>query len=535
MTSSRPNILFLCSDQERNRVDLPATLNLPNQDRLCAKGTYFNNFHVTTSPCTPSRSVIYSGRHSESTGVVGNTDGPPFRELPEHMSIGRYLRDAGYYTAYKGKWHLSNLAPLSDAMLSIDSHEQALEAYGFSDYTVDGDSPGYSWEGYCRDRAIASDAANWLHRKGRSIADVGQPWFLAVNFFNPHDVMFYEASPDQPANRPHPNLLGPLKPDPQDAPYSKFWDLPLPASFDDDLSKKPWAQANHGRIWEFVLGGPDKTDTEAWRRLQSYYLNCIEDMDTQLGTVLDALEASGQAENTVIVYTSDHGEMGGAHGLREKGPMIYRENLRVPLIICDPDVAGGRETDSLASSVDIVPTLLRRAGVTVANTPPFPGIDLSDALTGTGSKTARDEAGILFYYSVMLLGFDSDKVRQFFEGVLQGVKPPPPPKDGPGQPIDDRVMIRGIHDGRYKFARYFAAAEHHVPIDLETLTAHNDLELYDLETDPNEMNNLANDPAASEPLILALNEKLNRLIAAEVGTDDGREFPGDSSHYQLKA
>lgn len=536
MSNTRPNILFLCSDQERNRADLPASLNLPNHNRLYDRGTYFTNHHVTTSPCTPSRSVIYSGLHTQATGVVGNTDGPPFREMPEHLSIGRRLRDAGYYTAYKGKWHLSNLPPLSTAMLSTDSTEDALEAFGFSDYTVDGDSPGYSWEGYTRDRAIASDAANWLHRRGRAISGDGQPWFLAVNFFNPHDIMFYEASQEQSANRLHPNFLTPLKPDPADPPYDRFWDLPLPASFSDDLSKKPWAHANHRRITDFISGGPDSADLDSWLRLQSYYLNCIRDMDRQIGVVLDALEASGQADNTIIVYTSDHGEMAGAHGLREKGPMIYRENLRVPLVISHPDVSGGRVTESLSSAIDIVPTLLRYAGIDPEEFTDLPGLDLSDALPAGGTQSQRNERGILIYFGVILMAFDSVKVRKFLEMALSappGAKPPPP-KDGPGQPIDDRAMIRGIHDGRYKFARYFAAAEHHTPTDLKTLTRYNDLELYDIEADPDEMNNLANDIEPHADLIQSLNQRLNELIATEVGTDDGREFPGDRSHYLLK-
>ena len=351
--------------------------------------------------------------------------------------------------------------------------------------------------------------------------------------------MFYPASDSQRANRIRPDIASPLKGDPFDPPYDQHWDIELPANFSDDLNHKPWAHRNHRDIWNFLLGGPAPGDIEAWRRLQSYYFNCLRDEDAQLGVVLNELEASGQADRTIIIYTSDHGELGGAHGLREKGGVIYKENLNVPLIVCHPDVAGGRRSESLASALDLAPTVLGFAGLDdddmAARHPDLKGIDLGRALGGTAAGTRCDDTGLLIYYGIMLLAMEARKARAAMEHALQ--TPPeerrPPPTDRPFQPLDDRPMIRGIHTGRHKFARYFAPAEHHRPADWETLTSHNDLELYDLDSDPQEMTNLAADADANKDLILDLNQRLNALIEREIGVDDGREFPGDGAHYNL--
>lgn len=534
----KPNILMIVSDQERGRRDLPTELELTGHERLYAKGTSFDNYYVPTAPCTPARSVMYSGLHTQATGVIGNSNAPPFRQLPSEFSVGHKLRAAGYYTAYKGKWHISNFPPPRPGLRSPHDTD-ALEPYGFAEYGPDNDSSGIAWEGYMRDRAIASEASHWLRTRGNSVVAAGYPWFLSVNLHNPHDIMWYLASISQSYFRAHPKLGSALRPAPTATPYDKFWDIDLPVSFSDDLERKPWAHGNHREIWEAVLGGPRHGDLEGWRRYQSYYFNCIRDADEQLTLLLDSLAASGQADNTIIIYTSDHGEMGGAHGLREKGPMMYSENIRVPFIVCHPDSQGGRVTQSLASAVDLVPSILRFAGLSDADIaeryPELAGVDLTSALNGSGAATLRDERGILVYFGVALWAFNASEARKFAKKIANAPPgPPPKPADGGlGQPIDDRAMLRGIHTGQYKFARYFAPAEHHVPTDWQTLTAYNDLELYDLTLDPHEVNNLAADPDSHRELILELNTRLSDLIKLEVGEDDGREFPGPREMYQL--
>jgi arylsulfatase A-like enzyme len=540
MSKEQPNILFIVSDQECARPDLPAELDLPAHDRLRARGTEFLNYHVTTAPCTPSRSVIYSGLHTSKTGIIANTDAPPQREMPLDVpTIGHMMREAGYYTAYKGKWHLggADLPPRTNPIV-MPNTKDALEKYGFSDYSTDGDHWGESWDGYRRDGVIASEAAGWLKNRGPVVAK-DQPWFMAVNFINPHDVMFFDATGDMEEKRIYPDLISTLKPAPEGAPYDIDWDVPLPKSFSDDLSTKPWAQRNFQLFNNYFFGGPKRDDIEAWQRFRSYYFNCLRDVDRHLGTVLDGLKASGQEDNTIIIYTSDHGEMAGAHGMSQKGPMIYKENLRVPFTVVHPNIAGGRSSEELGSALDIAPTLLSLAGMSTDKIgdkfPELKGVDLSPALAVDG-VTMRSERGILMYFGVLMLSFDAEAARKFLVKRLQphdGPPPPPPPKDQPNQPLGDPALFRGIHTGRYKFARYFKPSEHHTPDDWDTLSAHNELELYDVIADPDEMVNLACGEHMDRELLLTLNQKLNDLIKLEIGEDDGREFPGDPSLYQL--
>ncbi len=119
-----------------------------------------------------------------------------------------------------------------------------------------------------------------------------------------------------------------------------------------------------------------------WHNHVNYYINCMLDVDRHIGTVLDALEANGQAENTIIVFTSDHGEMAGAHHLRQKGSVAFKETVNVPLIIVDPRHSGGVRTEAVGSHLDLVPTTLAYAGLSEQERkqryPFLKGCDLSD-------------------------------------------------------------------------------------------------------------------------------------------------------------
>jgi arylsulfatase len=139
------------------------------------------------------------------------------------------------------------------------------------------------------------------------------------------------------------------------------------------------------------------------------------------------------------------------------------------------------------------------------------GVDVADAVADASARTERDAQGHLFDYM-----------------TARGLTP-----EGPDPEVGVRGLIRGVHDGRWKFARYFATGEHHMPRDWETLLAHNDLELYDLEADPDEIVNLAHEPDAHRELILELNAKVNALIEREIGADDGACYPGPTEAYEL--
>jgi len=515
----KPNILFICTDQERCWLDLPKDLPLPAHEWLLERGTAFENYHVNTSPCGPSRSVIYTGQHTQHTGVYKNPNSPPYPQLPPSIpTIGHMLREAGYYTTYKGKWHLSNInegkvfrgTPGGIYPNSTD----VLEPYGFSDYQFDGEKVGLTWEGFMEDGVIAADAVRQLNRfAAGEIQD--RPWFMAVNFVNPHDIMFFDATGRQEETRARKDWIAPKKEAPGHPVYMKDWGFDLPVSFyEDDLSSKPECHRGINELQNAFYGRIPHDDIESWRRFQNYYFNCCRDVDRHVMLLLDNLVATGLYEDTIIIYTSDHGERAGAHGMRQKGGTIYKEDLRVPLIVRHPDVKTSAGTSVLVSAIDLAPTILSFAGLDARHVseryPDMKGVDVSAIVGGTSQKTKRDERGILFNYAV---GYGWGKTDD-------------------GKPaLHNRRLHRGIHDGRYKFARYFAPAQHHMPQDWETLVRFNDLELYDTKADPDELDTLANEPMRYRREIERLNSMVNALIAHEVGDDNGAEYPGDTDIY----
>lgn len=480
MRRDQPNILLILSDQEQHPSLLPAELERPGFEWLLAHGTSFTRHHVVTLACGPSRSVIYTGQHTPHTGVMTNpgSGGRPGMSASV-PTIGTMLREHGYYTAYKGKWHVS---VIEQPTAFTASTVTALEPYGFAEYTADGDPVGQPWDGFRHDPAVASDAGGWLlGRSGCKPAD--SPWFLAVNFVNPHDVMFFDATGRMETTR---NARLPVRrlPEPLAPPYGRSWDVPLPASFNDDLSAKPSSQRLQARVIEAMLGELPHDDEEAWRALRSYYLNCLLDLDRSVDALLRALVASGHDRDTVVIYSTDHGEAAGAHGMREKPTSLYREVVNVPLVVVHPDSAGGTQTAALSSAVDLVPTMLGFAGVKADERaerhPDARGLDQGVALADPRSAGPRCDRGVLFCM---------DR---------------PPARSTDGQP-PPRSSMRGVFDGRWKFARYFAAGDER---DSEQ-------ELYDTVTDPSEMHNLASDPSCGDHM-LRLRAALDQLVESEI-------------------
>lgn len=528
------NILMIMTDQEQSLASWPKGLleKLPAHRELLERGLLVENYHVQTTPCSPSRSTIFSGQHTQRTGVYLNTDTPPNPVLAETMpTLGHMLQAAGYYTSYKGKWHLSqinrerNWTQVPGGI--YPSTERAMEKYGFHDYGFDGESVGLTWDGFRSDAFTAADVSRALFDYARQDKAGGKPWFQVVGLVNPHDIMFYDATGRQAKDRPHPNLLGPLRREPGDPIYETDNGFDLPESFyKDDLSTKPEAHKAIVRLNDLFYGLIAREDEASWRRFNNYYYNCMRDVDRRLAQVLWALKESGQMDNTIIIYTSDHGERAAAHSLRQKAGTIYREEVNVPMIIVHPDLPGGRRTSRLMSAVDLAPTLMGLAGVAPAEAeakfPGLPGVDLSGMVADPGRPTERDRRGHLFNYAVAYMW---EPRRLGRANTTQG-----PADYDKVYDLTKRRLHRGVHDGRWKFARYFAPAQHHTPKDWATLSRLNDLELYDTQADPHELVNLAADPAQRRN-VLRLNAMVNALVAREVGPDDGREYPGPPEIY----
>ena len=315
--NKKPNILMIVTDQEYAHQPMPAEFALPSRDRIRARGVTFNHHHCTTTVCTPSRSVMLTGRHTPHTRMFDNTNFAWIDDMkadPKTLpTIGHMLRDLGYHTVYKGKWHLSEFP--------TKGSREAMEAYGFSEYQDSGDVQGGPMDGLNKDPLIAAEAVDWLKKRAPEVA-ANKPWFMSVNFVNPHDVMYYDTDGTETVQA---KSMFPIFSAPDTPLYRQKWQTTLPASFFDDLEGQPPAVRSYKRLCDVYYGQIPEERRDMWHNHVNYYLNCHLDVDRHIGAVLDALEASGQADNTIVIFTADHGEQGGAHHLRQKGSVAFQE------------------------------------------------------------------------------------------------------------------------------------------------------------------------------------------------------------------
>ena len=524
----RPNILVIVTDGERASKTLPPALGLPARRRLAAAGTTFVNYQTNALACGPARSVLYTGQHILQTGVFDNPGGGPGRrdlDTSRYPTLGQLLQAAGYFTAYKGKWHLGQVIPEAGV-----GYRHALRRHGFDEWQQLGDYYGSGQEGNRLDPVFAADAARWLQERGPDIA-ARQPWLLCVNLINPHDVMYFDATGHQEASRLDSGGADPMLPAVRVAPYQEQPEFALPPSFEESLGSKPRAHVAFNEHSDLMYGEIAPTDRDSWRRYQNYYFDCLRDVDLAIARVLDGLRDSGQERNTIVVFTADHGEMGGAHRMRTKGPVIYKEALDVPMVIVHPHSEGGREARALAGSLDIVPTLLGFAGIDTATResryPFLKGQDQGAVVANPQIAGPRDERGNLLVFSAV---HASNPQAYRLRVALQRSRSRRPkfPEDF----IDwsTRSFYRGVADGHYRFARYFSPSNHHSPDSWQALLAGNDLELYDDREDPQNLTNLAAEPLRYRELIETLNRKLLLLLQQETSApDDGRHMPGPLS------
>jgi arylsulfatase A-like enzyme len=528
------NILFILTDQERffRPGELPAGFSLPAHERLTKQGTTFVNHRINSCVCTPSRSVIYTGQHIQQTRMFDNTNFPWITSLaPDFRTVGDMLRDAGYYTAYKGKWHLTKEFETVNTLGSPTKiFTQEMEEYGFSDYVGVGDIIAHTRGGYLHDGVIAAMAGSWMRGRGRDLAAGGKPWFLAVNLVNPHDVMFYDTdAPGTPVQSKR--GITHVDRDPVDPLYATQWEFSLPASHAQalDAPGRPPAHRDFLRSHDALVGViPD--EEARWRRRHNYYLNCIRDVDRNIATILAELDAAGLADRTVVILTADHGDMDGAHRLHAKGAVAYREQNNVPLVVVHPAHPGGGQCRAVTSHLDIAPTLVALTGIApekrAAILKGLPGKDLSGLLAapgGAGADAVRD--GMLFNYN-MFAYLDGDYLNKAVDYIQKGGKPADIKSAGIVPDMMKRGAIRSVFDGRYVYARYFSPKQHNRPKTLEEITRLNDIELFDTDADALEVKNLALDTKKNGEALLAMNAKLNRLIDAEVGEDRGQMLPG---------
>ncbi|MFP4500063.1 MAG: sulfatase [Candidatus Hydrogenedentota bacterium] len=394
----RPNILFVCTDQQHGKAwgGADPFFDTPHMDRLADTGTVFDANFCTTPQCSPSRSSIYTGFYPHRTSILGNMKAgthinTSIQFLPAQFdTIGSRLRAAGYHTGYFGKWHLGN-----QAHFSTHFHEADLDGEQHAGAT---------------DNALRYLAA----RRGTD-----QPFALFVNYLDPHDIYHFLR-----------------RGTPEDVRVA-----PTPPTRADDLSKKPWP---HKHFMTDDQGTAIHSKPEAyWRHYRWFYREKCRLVDHELGRLLEALAHNGQAENTVVVFTSDHGDMDTNHNLIFKGPFMYEHMVHVPLIVRVPKAyraCSAARTNALTTGVDLMPTLCAFAGAAPGE---HHGQSLHSFLTGTGAAPARDYVVSEYY------------------GKQQWISP-----------------IRMLRTHEWKYNRYIDHGE----------------ELYDLANDPHELHNLAADP-----------------------------------------
>ena len=547
--TSKPNILMIVTDQEYAHQPMPAEFALPARDRIRSRGVTFTNHYCTTTVCTPSRSVIYTGQHTPHTRMFDNTNFAWIDDMRadpvELPTIGHMLRELGYHTVFKGKWHLSEFPTKGSRV--------AMERYGFSEYQDWGDVQGGPLDGALKDPKIADEAVDWLANRAPEVA-TAKPWFMTVNFVNPHDVMYFDTDAEEMVQV---KAMFPIFDAPDTPLYHQKWQTTLPASFFDDLEGQPAAVRSYKHLCDLYYGRIPKDRRDMWHNHVNYYLNCHLDVDRHIAAVLDALEASGQADNTIVIFTADHGEQGGAHHLRQKGSVAFQETVNVPLVIADPRNPGVARTDAVGSHLDLVPTILAYAGLPESEQrkryPLLKGHDLSGIVAdpaSVGQRGASEEPGkgcLLTYDMIATIDaewFSRNATKVFDAAAAQagqefhrGMESFKGLVDEIGVPnLEKRELFRGIFDGRYKLVRYFGMGHYNQPASVEQLLAENDVALYDLLLDPEEMDNLANPahPKYSEELLSAMNQKLNALIDEEIGEDKALFTPPEANGAEVQ-
>ncbi len=526
------NILFILVDQEHFFEAWP--IPVPGREWIKKNGITFTNHQAASCVCSPARSTIYTGQHIQHTRIFDNANSLWQADMSAQVkTIGHRLAALGYHAAYQGKWHLSvNLDQVKEAIdAPLLTYRKIIESYGFEDFFGVGDINDTTLGGYNYDGTTTAFVTRWLRTKGEELRASGKPWYLAVNFVNPHDVMFVDS--DLPGETVQGKAAAfPIARPPASDIYRAEWDVALPATRGQpfDAPGRPRGQEIYQEVQDVLVGAwPD--EDRRWRLLRNYYYNCIRDCDAQVVSVLDSLKSNSMDKNTIIIFTADHGELGGNHQMRGKGNCAYRQQNHLPLMIVHPAYPGGKTCQAVTSQIDLVPTLLALTGTDPEDVRKagagLKGRDFSPLMTAP-EKATFDSLRPASLYNYNMLSFQDAKwAKKMYEYLKESAAPVADKikrliKIEPD--FHDRCAIRSTFGGRYRFSRYFAPLDFNTPATYEDLIAHNDLELYDLQEDPEEINNLAMGSANAD-LVMAMNEKLNERIAEEVGDDDGSFLP----------
>lgn len=383
--SQPPNLLLILLDSAQAHIygHAGGPARTPHADRLAARGVRFPRAYCAAPICHPARSLVDTGLFPHANGMITNRCGRgayPFAVFPHVPSIAERLSKLGYCTGYAGQGHIDVRGFDHDESYPTAEFHAWLRARGMEERP----HPDHRHWGcgvldggleLARDTQFANRAAALLERLA---VRQDQPWFVQCDFDGPHPPCW---PPSSFVERVCPA------------------DVNLPTSLRDPLDDVPPAL----RRARDAQGGPERSDDE-WRVAIAYFHAMTEFLDALVGRVLVALERLGQAERTVVLLSSDHGGLMGAHGFTMHGsPALYDPAVRVPLIVAGPGVATHRVAGSFVSHADLAPTLLELAG-----SPTSPeglhGRSLAPLLQGTTPPDWRDDVyceysgdGVQFY------------------------------------------------------------------------------------------------------------------------------------------
>lgn len=453
----RPNILFIMSDDHASHAMSCYNSKInqtPNIDRIANEGMRFENCFCTNSICSPSRAAILTGKYNHLNGVKSIEDHFDGRQ----MSFPKLLQADGYQTAMIGKWHLG--------------HGGNADPTGFDYWTVvpgqgDYHNPEFydmgekkRFEGYATD-LITDFSIDWLERR-----DKDKPFMLMCHHKAPHR---------------------PWEPDEKHAQMYEDVDIPEPETFYDDYATRSQAAVeakmriatdmnDEEDLKVPVPEGLTPLEEQKWKyqRYIKDYLRCVASIDDNVGRVLDYLDQEGLTDNTIIIYTSDQGFFLGDHGWFDKR-FMYEESLRMPLVIRYPEaIKPGTVTDAMTLNVDFPVTFLDYAGVEV------PDEMQGHSLRPIFAEEVPENWRTSMYYRYWMHLDQHHNVYSHY----------------------------GVRTDRYKLIYYYAEAlgtsgsiEENRPPEWE---------LFDMEKDPYEINNVYKDPAYRE-IIHELKQEMHRL------------------------
>ena len=469
MAPTRPNILWVCTDQQRwDTIGALGNdhIRTPNLDRLVGEGVAFTRCYSQSPICTPSRACFLTGCYPTTLHV--NRNGNDYFPCPERL-LPRMLAEAGYDCGLSGKLHLAaangrveprfgdgyrfyrwSHHPYPEACWPNEHHayqawleEQGVdwdEAYGpRGGLTRTGIAAEYHQTTWCANEAIAFMAEE---RDG--------PWLMSVNPFDPHPV--FDPPPEYMARMDVESTPLPLFQPEEMTSQLAFKEI-------DHQTREPISPHNY----------------DARRMVAAYYAQ-IELIDAQVGRMLDALDATGQRDDTIVIFMSDHGEMLGDHGLRQKGCRFYEGAVRVPLILSWPGhFEAGLRSDALVELTDLPVALMEATGLDVPDW--VQGKSILPILTGEADPGHHREFVRCEYHDAM--------------------------------PVRNASRANMIVDGRHKLVVYHG---------------HDVGELYDLQEDPQEFRNLWDDPD-SQTTKWGLMKRL--FDATQLATDDGQPRVGN--------